>query len=407
MPDDDPDWSPPPDETLNPDADDDDADHSSSRPVANGKGKQKDGALKAWEDSYSKSWELIEEDADGRISGVKELIARGRRKRAMMSETPLRRSIIRHIFIILDLSETMLDKDFRPTRWEVTLGYLRTYVSEWFDQNPLGQMGIILLRDRLSETLVPMGGNPQEIIQALSDKRKLEPSGEPSLQNGLQMARGGMAHFPSTSSLETLTIFSSISTSDPDGSSTIHTTLMDLVNQKVRCTIISLSGEIKICRQICERTGGRFGVAIDEEHLRELMWETIPPPAQTIAAPMTLGVRNALAAGGQGAAAAGGKKPPPAGDLMVMGFPIRLAQGGETLCACHGQLKRGGYLCPRCGSKMCDVPTDCEVCGLMVVSSPHLARSYVCDSLLHLFPASWQRVFGNAATDVRRLHSPM
>lgn len=36
-------------------------------------------------------------------------------------------------------------------------------------------------------------GNPQEILSALSDKRALEPSGEPSLQNGLTMAKGGMA----------------------------------------------------------------------------------------------------------------------------------------------------------------------------------------------------------------------
>ncbi len=35
-------------------------------------------------------------------------------------------------------------------------------------------------------------GNPQEILAQLSDKRKLEPSGEPSLQNGLVMAKGGM-----------------------------------------------------------------------------------------------------------------------------------------------------------------------------------------------------------------------
>ena len=49
------------------------------------------------------------------------------------------------------------------------------------------------MRDRLAETLIPMGGNPQEILDALSDKRKLEPSGEASLQNGLVMARGGMA----------------------------------------------------------------------------------------------------------------------------------------------------------------------------------------------------------------------
>jgi hypothetical protein len=36
--------------------------------------------------------------------------------RAMISETPLRRSIIRHMFIILDLSDSMRDKDLRPSR---------------------------------------------------------------------------------------------------------------------------------------------------------------------------------------------------------------------------------------------------------------------------------------------------
>lgn len=237
------------------------------------------------------------------------------------------------------------------------------------------------MRDRLAEVLIPMGGNPQEILAALSDKRKLEPSGEPSLQNGLTMAKGGMAHLPSTSSLETLIVFSSISTSDPDGPSSIHQTMTDLVQSRIRTTIISLSGEIKICRQICERTGGRFGVAMDEDHYRELLWETIPPPAQTISAvsSRTMSARSALAAGGAGtsSAANGKSKPPPAGDLMVMGFPVRLPNGGESMCACHGLLKKGGYVCPRCGSKMCDVPTDCEVCSLMVVSSPHLARRQV------------------------------
>lgn len=184
------------------------------------------------------------------------------------------------------------------------------------------------------------------------------------------------SHLPSTSALEALILFSSISTADPDGSISIHDALNTLVASRLRTTIISLAGEIKICRQICEKTGGRFGVAMDEEHYRELLWETIPPPAQTIAAPVTVGVRSALAAGGAGGAGGAGRqgRPPPAGDLMVMGFPIRLPAGGEALCACHGLLKKGGYLCPRCGSKLCDVPTDCEVCSLMVVSSPHLAR---------------------------------
>ena len=70
--------------------------------------------------------------------------------------------------------------------------YLRQFVVEWYDQNPLGQIGIIIMRDRIAEVIVEMGGNPQEVLAALKDKRRLEPSGEPSLQNGLQMAMGSM-----------------------------------------------------------------------------------------------------------------------------------------------------------------------------------------------------------------------
>jgi transcription initiation factor TFIIH subunit 2 len=62
------------------------------------------------------------------------------------------------MFIVVDLSESMRDKDFRPDRFQLTLQYLRAFVVEWFDQNPLGQVGVILLRDRLAETIVPMGG---------------------------------------------------------------------------------------------------------------------------------------------------------------------------------------------------------------------------------------------------------
>lgn len=87
---------------------------------------------------------------------------------ALQAEQPLRRSLVRHMFIVVDLSESMLDKDFRPSRWgrsgtadprfQLTLQYLRAFVLEWFDQNPLGQVGVIILRDRLAETLIPMGG---------------------------------------------------------------------------------------------------------------------------------------------------------------------------------------------------------------------------------------------------------
>ena len=106
---------------------------------------------------------------------------------------------------------------------------------------------------------------------------------------------------------------------------------------------------------------GQFGVAMNEGHFKDLLFELIPPPAQ-----------RAVTRTGGGLAA----------DLMIMGFPMRLPDTSPpSLCVCHSQMKSEGFLCPRCFAKVCDVPTDCDICGLMIVSSPHLARSYH-----HLFP---------------------
>ena len=113
---------------------------------------------------------------------------------------------------------------------------------------------------------------------------------------------------------------------------------------------------------------------MNEGHFKDLLFELIPPPAQRAVA-----------------RTAGGGVGNPAADLMMMGFPTRLPNtSAPSLCVCHSQLKSEGFLCPRCLSKVCDVPTDCDICGLMIVSSPHLARSYH-----HLFPVKpYQPVYG-------------
>ena len=111
---------------------------------------------------------------------------------------------------------------------------------------------------------------------------------------------------------------------------------------------------------------GTFGVAMNEGHFKDLLFELIPPPAAQ---------QNTGTAGGGGAAKM-------SADLMMMGFPQRLPDTAPAaLCVCHAQMRAAGFLCPRCGARLCDAPTDCDVCGLMIVSSPHLARSYH-----HLFP---------------------
>ncbi|EMD32151.1 hypothetical protein CERSUDRAFT_119123 [Gelatoporia subvermispora B] len=326
-----------------------------------GKGKAKEQPY-AWEAAYTRSWDTVQEDEAGSLQGaVQELIARGRRRRLLAPASAIRRTIIRHLILVIDLSSSMMDRDMRPTRFDLMLQYAREFIIEWFDQNPLGQIGIVGMRSGLGERIGEMTGNPQEVLKAISERHKLEPGGEPSLQNAIDMARSSMSHLPVHSSREITIIFGSLTTCDPGN---IHDTLEDCIKDRIRISIVALAAEMKICRDLCDKTGGQFGVALNEGHFKDLLFELIPPP-----------VARALAR-------TGGAPANPAADLMIMGFPTRLPDTSPPgLCVCHSKLKSEGFLCPRCRAKVCDVPTDCDICGLMIVSSPHLARSYH-----HLFP---------------------
>lgn len=112
----------------------------------------------------------------------------------------------------------------------------------------------------------------------------------------------------------------------------------------------------------------------DDLHLREQLFEFVAPPP-------TLAGSKTVVLGAPAPA-----PPTNTADLMLMGFPTLVHPTHLGLCSCHSKLKNTGYSCPRCKSRICDVPTDCKVCGLTVVSSPQLSRSY-----RHLFPVSDRR----------------
>lgn len=136
-----------------------------------GKGKARSGADKAkkkpamdqqaytWEASYTRSWETVQEDEAGSLqNAVEDWIARNRRKRLQAPDTAIRRSIIRHLILLIDLSASMLDRDMRPHRYGLALQYARDFVLEWFDQNPLGQIGVVGMRAGVGERVCEMTG---------------------------------------------------------------------------------------------------------------------------------------------------------------------------------------------------------------------------------------------------------
>uniref|UniRef100_A0A0D9W6Z7 General transcription factor IIH subunit n=1 Tax=Leersia perrieri TaxID=77586 RepID=A0A0D9W6Z7_9ORYZ len=330
--------------------------------------------LEAWERAYAddRSWEALQEDESGLLRPIdtKTLVHAQYRRRLLLrsaasASARIQKGLIRYLYIVIDLSRAASEMDYRPSRMAVVAKHAEAFIREFFDQNPLSHVGIVTIKDGISHRLTEIGGSPESQIKALMGK--LECSGDPSLQNALELVHGYLDQVPSYGHKEVLILYSALNTCDPGD---IMETIGKCKKSKIRCSVIGLSAEIFICKHLCEETGGSYTVALDEvlkyacvfafvypSHFKELLLEHAPPPP-------------AIA---EYAAA----------NLIKMGFPQRGAEDLISICSCHKKIKSGaeGYICPRCKVNVCELPTECRTCGLTLVSSPHLARSYH-----HLFP---------------------
>ncbi|KAK0705263.1 Ssl1-like-domain-containing protein [Lasiosphaeris hirsuta] len=341
-----------------------------SRGHTKGKGdgkKAKGGAGRkaAWED-IQRSWEDVIETADGSIT-VGEYLEAEKRRRLLRDTTPLQRGIIRHLILVLDMSFAMAEKDLLPNRYLLTINYAVEFVREYFEQNPISQMGVVGMRDGIAVRISDMSGNPTEHIEKLREwAEQQEPQGNPSLQNALEMCRGALFHAPSHGTREVLIIYGALLSSDPGD---IHDTITNLINDRIRVSIVGLSAQVAICAELVSKTNGTdvgsYSVALHEQHFRELFLAATTPPVTR-----TSEQHNA--------------------SLLMMGFPSRTVASEDhiSLCACHNKPSREGYSCTRCRTKVCRLPAECPVCGLTLILSTHLARSYH-----HLFPLrNWVEV---------------
>ena len=265
------------------------------------------------------------------------------------------------------------------------INFTQGYVREFFEQNPISQMCVLAMHDGLCIKVSELSGNPTEHISAIQALRypksskiaPKEPKGRPSLQNALELARANLHHTPSHGTREVIIVFGALLTIDPGD---IFATIKKCVQDRIRVSIIGMGARVKICTEIVSRTNAgdesEYVVATDQEHLRELLIATTTP--SVIRSQKSLPGEQPV----QESAAA----------LMVMGFPSRIVEEMPTLCACHGNLSRGGYTCSRCKAKVCSLPSTCPSCHLTLLLSTHLARSYH-----HLFPlrnwvpVTWKR----------------
>ena len=130
------------------------------------------------------------------------------------------------------------------------------------------------------------------------------------------------SHVPKHSSREVIVVLGSLTTCDPGN---ILRTIEVLREDKIRCSVISLSAELHVCRTLCSMTGGTHAVVLHDDHFREVLMAHVMPPAVTASATES--------------------------NLVGMGFPRRRQTAVATLCA--------WYACdpPPPGTASGDVPS--------------------------------------------------
>eukprot|EP00537_Pseudo-nitzschia_pungens_P008555 CAMPEP_0172370106 /NCGR_PEP_ID=MMETSP1060-20121228/36290_1 /TAXON_ID=37318 /ORGANISM="Pseudo-nitzschia pungens, Strain cf. cingulata" /LENGTH=459 /DNA_ID=CAMNT_0013095279 /DNA_START=73 /DNA_END=1452 /DNA_ORIENTATION=+ len=331
----------------------------------------------AWEASTN-AWEsAVQEDAEGRIivagGDTTADIIRKRRKRLEQNDYAQRnrrvvRDMIRYVYVLIDCSRWSRQKDqvLGGTKLDITMQLLQEFVQEYYDQNPLSHLGFVILKGGEAEVLTNLSSSSKTHKLALKNLSKLGadgPSGggEFSLQNGLEVAGRSLGHQPRHGSREILIVCGALSTCDPGH--ILTETLPRLMAANIRVSTFALSAELHICRKIAEVTGGAMGVCLDKGHMRDwLLEQCVPPPA----------IRKEMLDFGC--------------EMVQMGFPERKKSEIPTLVHATRDTKllaRTAYTCPQCRAKIQELPADCVVCGLKLVLSPHLARSFH-----HLFPVA-------------------
>ena len=98
---------------------------------------------------------------------IADIIQRAKRKRQESKKNSNRLGMMRHVYLILDCSEAMSVTDLKPTRFLNTLRMLEMFIEEFFDQNPISQLGIIQLKNKRAEKIADLAGNYKNHVKLI------------------------------------------------------------------------------------------------------------------------------------------------------------------------------------------------------------------------------------------------
>eukprot|EP00931_Biecheleriopsis_adriatica_P062422 TRINITY_DN37608_c0_g1_i1.p2 TRINITY_DN37608_c0_g1~~TRINITY_DN37608_c0_g1_i1.p2 ORF type:complete len:152 (+),score=37.35 TRINITY_DN37608_c0_g1_i1:43-498(+) len=70
-----------------------------------------------------------------------------------VTEDPVRRGVIRYVYLLLDMTDASRQPDYKPRRLEFLCEAARSFAEGFFSENPLAELGLMLLRSGGCEAL--------------------------------------------------------------------------------------------------------------------------------------------------------------------------------------------------------------------------------------------------------------
>lgn len=279
----------------------------------------------SWEQEYKRTWE---DKADRKAHGFT--------MEAGTCYSNNRKGIVRHLHVVVDVSEAIDKPDFLPTFRTNVARVLEGFIPSFYTENPLSVLSFLSVRD----VCVRYASSMDMDIHAFLGQTGLRWF---SLVNGLEGSVEIMR--PSTHVKEILVIVASTSTRDPHGYSEV---VGKLKTNGIKVHFISLCGEVALYKSMSRATEGKFHVPVDANHLSAIMSEMCHPTD-------FCGTKLSL---------------------VKIGFPGPVADPG--VCACHLEMRDTGYECPVCKTVVCSLPMACPICSTQLVSTLNLSKSLRC-----------------------------
>ena len=335
---------------------------------------------------------VLATDASGKLVSSALEKQRKRRRIRLARPTGVHLRMIRYVIIAVDVTRHMDIKPFeggmRPSSLIVATRALARFVRMFLDANPLCRVAIHRTghegHGNSAERVEDFSSNAAILEARLHEMGSTVPPkrGGISLQNVLTLARKSFEGVPSYAAKELLFVHSALTTRDAGdvrehivftvtfhanilltqfdsrspvthfGSSLqVHTCIERVGAAGIRCSVISLSAQVRIFELAAERTHGLFDVAEDELSLRRILERHVVPAPE-----VRDDASDASAAGAAGGTSAA--TTPPVARFIEMGFPTFEeglgARPKPATSRIHGthenrfRFSTSGYTCPRC-----------------------------------------------------------